>query len=332
MNLQLNSFFVVLILNKEKSCFSQRGWKQQNSLLCLSLQDAIASFTRELTGMKDSQKFLQQSLSSVLPGEFEHLRILIVFLLSFIHFFPDLLEIIWGWYDLAMAQMFDTSSNWWLDTQHDQIEWFQTLCHGDLVAHGRCKAAKFLRAKLSGKSCLRRCRKDGPSLIWLSDMKKCFYWRESCDFDYVLAIFLIEHELIHPFTWTWLDMLVAFFPGKWAYDRWGKDSPVSKVPVPLRIGRGSWNRPALWRSELIGVSNRTSIQNITWNTLFSLNQTIHGGPTPQKPWYMITCKCFAALSSEVLAQNFCTVVWSSSFGRILQVQGSIVEDEHENFS
>eukprot|EP00434_Breviolum_minutum_P044900 symbB.v1.2.040159.t1/scaffold7037.1/size13684/1 len=34
-----------------------------------SIQDAIASFTRELTGMKDSQKFLQQSLSSVQSSE-----------------------------------------------------------------------------------------------------------------------------------------------------------------------------------------------------------------------------------------------------------------------
>lgn len=61
--------------------------------------------------MKDSQKFLQQSLSSVLPGEFENLRILIVFLVELHTFFSG---ICWksyyiGRYDLAMAQMFDKS-------------------------------------------------------------------------------------------------------------------------------------------------------------------------------------------------------------------------------
>lgn len=108
-------------LNKEKSCFSQRGWKQQNSLLCLSLQDAIASFTRELTGMKDSQKFLQQSLSSVLPGEFENLRILIVFWLSFIQFFLGFvgnhIRLIWlgngtnVWYILKLMIRYSTWPN-----------------------------------------------------------------------------------------------------------------------------------------------------------------------------------------------------------------------------
>ena len=56
----------MLILNT--NLFLQRGYPKKSRQ---SMQDAIASFTRELTGMKDSQKFLQQSLSSVLPGEFE---------------------------------------------------------------------------------------------------------------------------------------------------------------------------------------------------------------------------------------------------------------------
>ncbi len=63
------------------------------------MQDAIASFTRELTGMKDSQKFLQQSLSSVLPGEFEIFEFDGICCASpILRDFLDLLEIMLGWY------------------------------------------------------------------------------------------------------------------------------------------------------------------------------------------------------------------------------------------